>query len=49
MANVIKTPDQLFADYCASLDNPVRDGQVSALFAELHDEVTAAGARVGPA
>jgi DNA repair protein SbcD/Mre11 len=48
-ANVIKTPDQLFADYCASLDNPVRDDRVSALFAELHDEVTAAGAGVGPA
>jgi DNA repair protein SbcD/Mre11 len=48
-ANVMKTPDQLFADYCVSLDNPVRDDRVSALFAELHDEVTAAGAGVGPA
>ncbi len=45
MADVIRTPDQLFADYCASLDDPVRDDRVSALFAELHDEVTAAGAR----
>jgi DNA repair protein SbcD/Mre11 len=45
VANVIRTPDQLFADYCASLDDPLRDDRVSALFAELHDEVTAAGAR----
>jgi DNA repair protein SbcD/Mre11 len=43
-ANVLKTPDQLFADYCASLDSPVRDDRVSALFAELHDEATASAA-----
>jgi exonuclease SbcD len=47
--SVIRTPDELFADYCASLDNPVRDERVSALFAELHDEVTAAGARADSA
>jgi DNA repair protein SbcD/Mre11 len=47
--SVIRTPDELFADYCASLDSPVRDERVSALFAELHDEVTAAGARADSA
>jgi DNA repair protein SbcD/Mre11 len=46
VANVIKTPDQLFADYCASLDKPVSDDRVSALFAELHDEVTASSGGV---
>ena len=49
VADVIRTPDQLFADYCAGLPDPVRDERVSALFAELHDEVTAAGASAGPA
>ena len=43
-ANVIRTPDQLFADYCAA--EQVRDARVAALFAQLHDEVTAAGAGV---
>jgi len=43
-ANVIRTPDQLFADYCAA--ERVRDARAAALFARLHDEVTAAGAGV---
>jgi DNA repair protein SbcD/Mre11 len=43
-ANVIRTPDQLFADYCASEAVQVRDPRVAALFGELHDEVTASGA-----
>ena len=34
-----RTPGQLFADYCATRD--VSDPRVAALFAELHDEVTA--------
>lgn len=36
-----RTPAQLFADYCATRD--VSDPKVTALFGELHDEVTAAG------
>jgi exonuclease SbcD len=35
-----RTPEQLFADYCATRD--VSDARVAALFRELHDEVTAA-------
>ena len=38
---VIRTPGQLFADYCASVQ--VQDARVAALFGQLHDEVTAAG------
>jgi DNA repair protein SbcD/Mre11 len=49
VTSVIRTPDELFADYCASLDNPVRDDRVAALFAELHDQVTAAGGRADSA
>jgi DNA repair protein SbcD/Mre11 len=49
VTSVIRSPGELFADYCASLDNPVRDERVSALFAELHDEVTAAGSRADSA
>jgi DNA repair protein SbcD/Mre11 len=41
-AAVIRTPDELFADYCAA--EQVRDPRVAALFTELHDEVIAAGA-----
>jgi hypothetical protein len=33
----------LFADYCASAQVQVQDARVAALFAHLHDEVTAAG------
>jgi DNA repair protein SbcD/Mre11 len=36
-----RSPGQLFADYCASVQ--VEDRRVAALFGELHDEVTAAG------
>jgi exonuclease SbcD len=39
--NVIRTPGQLFAEYCASAQ--VADERVAALFGQLHDEVTAAG------
>ena len=43
-----RTPDQLFADYCAARD--VSDQRVAALFRELHDEVTATdGAELSPA
>jgi DNA repair protein SbcD/Mre11 len=44
VANVIRTPDQLFADYCAALPEPVGDPRVATLFGELHDEVTASSA-----
>lgn len=44
VANVIRTPDELFADYCAALPEPVADPRVAALFGELHDEVTASSA-----
>jgi exonuclease SbcD len=40
-ASVLRTPAQLFAEYCASSD--VEDNRVAALFGELHDEVSAAG------
>jgi exonuclease SbcD len=40
-AGAIRTPGQLFADYCASVQ--VQDERVAALFGKLHDEVTAAG------
>ena len=40
VGNVIQSPDQLFADYCA--EQQVEDARVAALFAQLHDEVTAA-------
>jgi exonuclease SbcD len=36
-----KNPRQLFEEYCATRN--VTDQRVAALFAELHDEVTAAG------
>ena len=39
-ARTARTPEQLFADYCATRD--VSDPRVAALFGELHDEVTAA-------
>jgi hypothetical protein len=41
VANMMLTPGQLFADYCAS--EQVQDARVAALFGQLHDEVTAAG------
>ena len=37
----MRTPGQLFADYCASVQ--VQDARVATLFGQLHDEVTAAG------
>jgi DNA repair protein SbcD/Mre11 len=40
-AAALRTPGQLFADFCASAQ--VDDPRVAALFGELHDEVTAAG------
>ena len=43
MADVLRTPGQLFADYCAHED--VDDPRVTALFAELHDEVTSGDGR----
>jgi exonuclease SbcD len=47
-ASGTRTPAQLFADYCTTRD--VSDPRVSALFGELHDEVTATdGAEVSPA
>ncbi len=45
LAAAIRTPDQLFADYCAA--ERVADPRVAALFTELHDEVTASAAGVG--
>lgn len=42
MADVLRTPGQLFADYCAA--RHVDDPRVAALFAELHDEVSSATA-----
>ena len=41
MADVLRTPGQLFADYCAAMQ--VDDPRVAALFAQLHDEVSSAG------
>ena len=40
-AHTTRSPGQLFADYCASVQ--VEDTRVAALFGELYDEVTAAG------
>jgi len=40
-AQAVRSPGQLFADYCASVQ--VQDTRVAALFRELYDEVTAAG------
>ena len=37
-----RTPAQLFDEYCAT--RGVTDPRVAALFARLHDEVTASGA-----
>jgi exonuclease SbcD len=45
-ASVSRTPDQLFADYCA--EQQVQDTRVAALFARLHDEVTASASGDGP-
>lgn len=44
-AGPLRTPAELFADYCASVQ--VSDERVSALFARLHEEVTSDAA--GPA
>ncbi len=38
---VARTPAQLFEEYCASMQ--VADPRVTALFGELHDEITSAG------
>jgi DNA repair protein SbcD/Mre11 len=43
VVNTMRTPGQLFADYCASEQVQVKDARVAALFAQLHDEVTAVG------
>jgi exonuclease SbcD len=43
--SAVRAPDQLFAEYCAA--EQVADQRVAALFSELHDEVTAAGAGGG--
>ena len=48
-AALTRTPGQLFADYCAAQPVPVRDERVAALFAQLHDEVTASVSGDGPA
>ena len=40
-AHAARSPGQLFADYCASVQ--VEDTRVATLFGELYDEVTAAG------
>ena len=45
-AIVSRSPDQLFADYCA--EQQVQDARVAALFARLHDEVTASASGNGP-
>ena len=47
-AALTRTPGQLFADYCAAQPVPVRDERVAALFAQLHDEVTASVSGDGP-
>jgi exonuclease SbcD len=39
-ADVMRTPGQLFADYCAAVS--VADSRVAKLFADLHDEVISA-------
>jgi exonuclease SbcD len=41
LASAMRSPAQLFADYCESAQ--VADARVAALFGKLHDEVTAAG------
>jgi DNA repair protein SbcD/Mre11 len=47
-AAAMRTPAELFADYCATRD--LRDQRVAALFGELHDEVTATdSAKLSPA
>jgi DNA repair protein SbcD/Mre11 len=46
-AGLIRTPAELFADYCAA--EQVQDARVAALFARLHDEVTASASGDGPA
>src|SRR5580704_17040612 len=47
-AAAMRTPAELFADYCATRD--LRDQRVAALFGELHDEVTATdSAELSPA
>jgi exonuclease SbcD len=47
-AAAVRTPAELFADYCATRD--LRDQRVAALFGELHDEVTATdSAELSPA
>jgi exonuclease SbcD len=48
-AALTRTPGQLFADYCAAQPVPVRDERVAALFARLHDEVTASAGGDAPA
>ena len=40
-AHAVRSPGQLFAEYCASVQ--VEDTRVAALFGELYDEATAAG------
>ena len=45
-ASVNRSPDQLFADYCA--EQQVQDARVAALFARLHDEVTASASGDAP-
>jgi DNA repair protein SbcD/Mre11 len=47
VAGALRTPGELFADFCAAQDRPVQDPRVMAMFSELHDEVTAAGAGSG--
>jgi exonuclease SbcD len=37
----LRSPSQLFEEYCATRN--VNDQRVAALFAQLHDEVTAIG------
>ena len=41
VTSAMRTPQQLFADYCAGEN--VHDERVAKLFAVLHEEVTAAG------
>jgi DNA repair protein SbcD/Mre11 len=44
-ASLVRTPDQLFAEYCAA--EHISDPRVAALFAQLHDEVTASAGGAG--
>ena len=39
LASALRTPGQLFAEYCESVQ--VQDARVTALFGQLHDEITA--------